>query len=195
MLFTVIIANNLILGGAWSVGIPVLADSRLPEGAAAFGTIWAAFAGGSLIGVILSGTIGRRIRASDAGLLTVAISGVGTLALAWAGDTWLACLLMFINGIGGGYINVVIVTLLHHRAPQTFLGRIMSLLYFSNIGLNPLSKALAGGIVKLSLGALLGGAGILLLLVAVWIPLQPAFRLMDLPFEQYPVTDAPGVEP
>ncbi len=42
LLFTVIIANNLILGGTWSVGIPVLADSRLSGGAAAFGLVWAA---------------------------------------------------------------------------------------------------------------------------------------------------------
>lgn len=153
----------------------------------ALGVVWAAFAGGSLVGILLSGTRRRFILPSDAGLLTLTIAALGTIALSFVTDTWFAALIMLVNGIGGGYINVVIVTLLQHRTPPAFLGRIMSLLYFSNVGLVPISKALAGGISRLSLVTLFGGAGILLLLVAMWVRGHPAYRSLDIEVKQHVV--------
>ena len=44
------LAGNLFIVGPFEVGMPYIAYSRLPEGAAAFGVIMAAFGGGSLLG-------------------------------------------------------------------------------------------------------------------------------------------------
>jgi MFS family permease len=55
--FTLIGLANIFINGPLMVGIPVLADSRLPEGAAAFGIVMSAFGGGSLVGIILAGLL------------------------------------------------------------------------------------------------------------------------------------------
>jgi MFS family permease len=184
LLFTVIIANNLVLGGALVVGMPVLADLRLAEGAGALGLVTAAAAAGGLIGVLLSGRLRRVIRFSGMGLLSVAFFGAALLGLAYVQTTWVAVLIMFGIGISAGYMNVMIPTLLQRRTPRQFLGRVMGLLYFSNLGLSPVSRAAAGGLVRFGLVTLFGGSGLLLILLAAALPFQPAFRSMDAQIEQ-----------
>ncbi len=53
-MFLVISAANFLLIGPLLVGIPVLADQRLPEGAVAFGLLMSAYAGGNLVGYLLA---------------------------------------------------------------------------------------------------------------------------------------------
>ena len=48
VMFMVLVAVNFLMMGPLLVGIPVLADQRLPEGATAFGLLMSAFAGGCL---------------------------------------------------------------------------------------------------------------------------------------------------
>ena len=61
---------NFLITGPFEVGLPVLAYSRLPEGAAAFGLILSAFGGGSLLGM-LAATVLRPPPAGDSGLVRV----------------------------------------------------------------------------------------------------------------------------
>ena len=49
-MFLVIMAINFLIVGPLLVGIPLLADQRLPEGAVAFGLLMSAYAGGNLGG-------------------------------------------------------------------------------------------------------------------------------------------------
>src|SRR5512141_2772306 len=58
-MFLVISAVNFLLIGPLLVGIPVLADQRLPEGAVAFGLLMSAYAGGNLVGYLLAGSLPR----------------------------------------------------------------------------------------------------------------------------------------
>src|SRR5258708_4240772 len=51
--FLLIVATNFLVLGPVTVGIPVLADRRLVEGAAAFGIIISAFGGGAVSGILL----------------------------------------------------------------------------------------------------------------------------------------------
>jgi len=113
------------------------------------------------------------------GLFSVALFGAGMIALCFVEQTWVAVLIMSMIGICAGYMNVALPTLLQRRTPRQFLGRIMSLFYFSNLGLSPISRAVAGGVVHWGLVPLFGGSGILLLLLAAVLPFQPALRLMD----------------
>ena len=52
----------------------------------------------------------------------------------------------------------------------------MSLVMLAGVGLVPISHALTGALIKLSLVGLFIGAGMLMLLVAVWLALQPVTR-------------------
>ena len=59
ILFLILAVVNLLFMGPLLVGMPVLANQYLVEGAAAFGLIMSAYAGGNLIGIILSGGLPR----------------------------------------------------------------------------------------------------------------------------------------
>src|SRR5512133_2559524 len=54
-LFSTTALINLLFLGPLLIGIPVMADTRLTEGAVAFGLIMSAFAGGNLLGAALAG--------------------------------------------------------------------------------------------------------------------------------------------
>ncbi len=178
MLFIVMAAANMFFVGPIEVGIPVLARLRLPEGVAAYGIIIAAYAGGNLVGTILSGMIppGPRFKA----FTIVSLFGFG-LALApfgWIPSTIVGFSILFLLGIGNGYLSIVLITLLQKRTPPAMMGRMMSLLILSNVGLVPISQALSGFVISVSLDALFVGAGGLLLLVALWTTLSPTLGLL-----------------
>jgi hypothetical protein len=59
------------------------------------------------------------------------------------------------------------------------LGRIMSLLTFATLGLNPFAMAIAGALSKLSVTGLLFGSGAILSLIALVTAFTPIGRLME----------------
>ena len=156
-LFLLMAATNFLFVGTMSVGLPVLANIRLAEGAAAFGLIMGAYAAGNLLGYLVAGAIPTR---RGIGLLTIAILigfGPATAGLGFVTRTWLAFVLLFVMGLGNGYLSIFLISWLQKRTRRDMLGHVMSLVMLSNLGLAPLSQALAGGIIKLTFVGLVRG--------------------------------------
>lgn len=59
LMFFVLMAVNFLLTGPLLVGIPILASQKLTGGAASFGLLMSAYAGGNLIGFIAAGSLPR----------------------------------------------------------------------------------------------------------------------------------------
>lgn len=170
LMFLVITAVNFLFVGPLLVGIPVLANQRLPEGALAFGLLMSAYAGGNLAGYLLAGSLprptGKAMR-----LFLIALLAAFGLALASFGfirSTWVDFTLMLLLGLGNGYIAITLFTWIQLRTPKAMLGRMMSILMLSNTGLVPISQAISGAVSKWSLTILFVGAGTLILLVTLW---------------------------
>ena len=180
-LFVLVGAINFLSSGAFEVGIPVLAGSRLPEGASAFGIIVSAFGGGSLLGTVLAGVLPKPAPRHMGTMLLVvtSIMGMGLALLGLASSTALASALALAMGLASGYVFLLLITWLQARTPQAMLGRTMGLLMFSAVGLNPISTALGGAIARLDVTALLVGSGILLAIVVLLSALNPALREME----------------
>jgi MFS family permease len=153
---------NFLVAGPLMVGIPVLADQRLPEGAAALGLILSAYGFGNLCGIVGGGTLGRpRPRVLGAIVVSVFIGfGLSMGGLAFISSTWTALPVAALVGTGNGYLAVAIMSLLQRLAPREMLGRVMSLVMFCLFGLIPLSQALSGAVVKASPEALFVAAGL-----------------------------------
>jgi hypothetical protein len=81
---------------------------------------------------------------------------------------------MLLLGLGNGYVTIILFTSIQTRAPKTMLGRIMSLLMLSSIGLVPVSQAISGAVSTLNLTLLFVLAGGLIVLVTIWTAFQPA---------------------
>ena len=178
LLFVVISAANFLFVGPLLVGIPVLANQRLPEGALAFGLLISAYSGGNLVGYVLAGALpkvgGRTMATLLIGLLFV--FGLVVASLGWITVTGLAIALLLGLGAGNGYISIMMFTQIQTRTPREMLGRMMSMIMLSNFGMAPLSQAIAGAVSKWSLTGLFAGAGLLMLVLAVWAAFQPELR-------------------
>src|SRR5579859_398291 len=178
LMFLVISALNFLIVGPLLVGIPVLADQRLPEGALAFGLLMSAYAGGNLAGYLLAGALPRPSGLAMRVFLIALLAAFGLVigALGFIPYTWVDFALMLGLGLGNGYIAIVLFTWMQTRTPKAMLGRMMSLLMFSNIGLVPVAQALSGAVIKWNLTGLFAGAGALVLLVTLWTSFQPGIK-------------------
>lgn len=179
-MFTIMAAVNFLFTGPLLVGIPVLAAQRLPEGAAAFGLLMSASAGGNLAGYILAGMLPKPSGRSLSILIVALLAGFGAVlaSFGWVTLTWVDFVLLLLLGIGNGYIGLVMFTWMQQRTPREMLGRVMSMIMFASMGLMPLSQALSGAISRWDLTVLFGVSGGLILLTAFWAAFQPALKFL-----------------
>lgn len=181
LMFLLIAAVNFLLIGPILVGIPVLADQRLPEGAKAFGLLMSAFSGGNLVGYLIACSLprpgGTTMRMVVIALLTAFGAVIGSLG--FIPSTWLDFSLLLLLGLGNGYITILFFTWMQTRTPKDMLGRMMSILMFSGSGLVPLSQAISGVISKWDLNFLFASAGMLVLLLTLWTAFQPGLKIFS----------------
>lgn len=172
--FILIAAANLFFAGPLLVGMPVLAQLRLAGGAAAFGLVMSAYGGGNLMGILLAGSLPKPKAAQLNKLivLLVASFGLALVSFAFINSTWLAFAVMLVVGVGNGYFAITAITMIQRHTPGHMVGRVMSLVMFANFGLIPVSQALSGLFIKLSLEGLFLGAGLLMIALAAWTALN-----------------------
>lgn len=178
LMFFVLMAVNFLLTGPLLVGIPVLADQKLAGGAAAFGLLMSAYAGGNLIGFIVAGSLPRPGGTGIRILIIVLLFGFGFVigSLGLIGSVWLDFALLLIVGIANGYLGILLFTWLQTETPKGMLGRIMSILLFSNLGLTPISQAISGFVIKWNLNALFMSAGALVVALTLWAAFRPELK-------------------
>lgn len=178
MLFLILAAVNFFFTGPLLIGIPVLADQYLPEGAVAFGLLMSAFAGGSLVGILLAGILPRpRGKGMSAFLILLLVSfGVSLGFFGFIRSTWLDFALMLLLGAGNGYVAILMFTWMQTNTPKDMLRRMMSMVMLAGNGLVPISQAISGAVIKWNLEALFVSAGALIVLVSLWAAFQPGLK-------------------
>jgi hypothetical protein len=186
---------NMLIVGPLDVGLPIVAYSRLPEGAAAFGLIMSAFGGGSLLGMAAATVLPPLPRAHFGTILLgiFSLSGICLALLAVLNTTPLVLLDSVIAGAILGYGNITYITWLQRRIPRNLMGRVMSLMMFGSVALVPISMALSGALVKISLDAVLMGGGLGMAALAILGMLSRSVRRMGL--EPTVSEDEPTDEP
>lgn len=163
-----IAAANLLLIGPLLVGIPVLAQTRFAEGAAAFGFLLSAYGIGNLCGMIVAGSAPRPSSRAFTSVVLALFAGFGLViaALAFTTSVWVGVALLAVLGVGNGYVAVVMMTAVQRLTPTAMLGRVMSLVMLAMLGVTPLSQAAAGAVIKLGPAVLFVGCGAGMLAVA-----------------------------
>jgi MFS family permease len=181
LLFLVTATGHFCIEGPLLVGVPVLANTRFPEGAAAFGIIMSALGAGMMIGIILAGTL-PRLPSRHMGmiwLIIISLTGFGLMLLGFASTMVLAAVDSLIMGMALGFVIIQFTSWIQIYAPKALLGRVMSLMIFSSVGLIPISQALSGALIKISIPGLFLGAGIIMTVVVGWAAVQPGIRNMN----------------
>ncbi|MBU6246164.1 MAG: MFS transporter [Xanthomonadaceae bacterium] len=177
MLYAAVVA--VFVGGPIQVGLPVLADLRLDDGATSLGIVMAANGGGMLLGGLFSGAVAKLVRGHLGTMILCfdACIGLALAGLAGVHSTVLAAMLLGLTGLLGGIVQITLVSWIQRRVPREMLGRTMSVLMFTFLGLGPLSAATAGALLKVvALPALFVAAGVALSAIALACLASPALR-------------------
>lgn len=174
---------SVLVMGPLQVGLPLFAKMRLSQGAAAFGWLMTANGSGMLLGSVMSASVTRLVR-GRLGMMILSLDAAAGLALAVLSavhSVLTAAALLVLTGLFAGTVQIAIITWLQRRVPQAMMGRIMSIVFFTFLGLAPLAAALAGGLLKLiSLSELFIGAGLSLTAVALLCLTRPSLRAIRL---------------
>jgi MFS family permease len=181
IMFILIAVANFAFGGPVVVGIPFLANTRFPDGAAAFGLIISGYAGGNLLGIILSGSMPKLKQQLLKVFLVVMflLFAAGTASLAWIGTSWVAFAVMLAMGVLNGYLSIMLITGLQRNTPREMLGRIMSMVLLANLVFMPLSQTIAGAVLRWNVPLLFVGAGVLMALCAVYLAVPKIGTLLS----------------
>jgi MFS family permease len=176
IVFALVAGINILVVGPTFVGVPVIAKMRFAEGAAAFGLIMSFFGGGSLLGILLAGILPRPSskRLGTVLLSVMSVMGIGLAVIGVSPSIWVAVIAALLMGTANGYNNILLVTWLQTRISPAMTGRIMSLIMFASVGLNPISTALSGALIGLNAAALLVFAGSLMTVFTLSAAFSPA---------------------
>ena len=152
--------------GPLRVGGAMLAETRL-GGAEAFGVLLSAFGAGSLVGLVVAGSLVRTGRRGVDLIVGTAALGLGMGTLGFMSSLFLASALVLGMGVGAGYLGVVLMAWLQERTKPSLHGRVMSLMMFAAVAVDPLSYALMGVLSELDLRIMFAAAGSLLTVTAL----------------------------
>lgn len=172
-------AVSVFVGGPIQVGLPVLADTRLDLGAASLGILMTANGGGMLLGSFASGIATRlmKVRLGLMVLIIDSIAGLAVAALALVHSTIGGAFLIAATALLEGIAQIAMISWIQRRVAPEMMGRTMSVLMFTFMGLGPISAAVAGALLKLiSLTTLFAGAGLSLTAIALICLGSPALR-------------------
>jgi MFS family permease len=178
----IVMAINLLVVGPFEVGLPMIAFARLPEGAAAYGTLMSAMGGGALLGMAVAAIL-PSLRPAILGpvvMSVVALTGLGLAALAFVDSTPVAFAVTALIGLATGYGNLVLLTWAQQRIPRALMGRVISLIGLGSMGLIPVSEVVAGAAVQISLSGMLVVAGGTMTMVTLASTLTRTVRNMGL---------------
>ncbi len=174
---------SVLVVGPLQVGLPLFAKSRFSEGAAAFGWLMTANGTGMLLGSVVSTSVTRLLR-GRVGIMALSLDAGAGLALAVLSavhSVLTGAALLILTGLFAGTVQIAIVSWVQRRVPQAMMGRAMSMMFFTFLGLAPLAAALAGGLLNLiSLPELFIGAGLSLTTLALLCLTRPSLRAIQL---------------
>jgi len=143
------IVNNLFIMGPAIVGMPVLVKEALHGSATQYAFVEALMALGMLIGSALVYTYLHRMRSGSLLLLGMVLDGL-TYSLFYSADTVSFVMIMIvIHGIGIPMIVISRTALIQKHVPNSFHGRLFSMVHLSVMGVTALSSALTGIVASL----------------------------------------------
>ncbi len=168
--------------GPQMVGMPVLADDRL-EGMRSYGLIMSASGLGAVAGSLLAAVWAPTNRALGTIVMLLAIArGVGTLLISVIETTMEGIVLMALLGVLMGYTSIIFMTWIQKRVQMAFLGRVMSLVMLSVMGLQPLSLGFSGWFIDIAgLTLLFVGTGVVLIITPLLALFSADIRAMGEP--------------
>jgi len=147
--------------GPQMVGMPVLADERL-DGMRSYGIMMSASGLGAVAGSLLAAALAPTNRSLGTIMMLLAVvRGICTFLISRIETTTQGVVVMTVLGVLMGYSSILFMTWIQKRVQLAFLGRVMSLVMLSVMGLQPLSQGFSGWYIDVAgLTSLFVGIGV-----------------------------------
>jgi Transmembrane secretion effector len=176
-LLLVIAVLNFALAGPVGIGLAVIAKHQFGT-ASAFGFLMAAFAAGSLVGMLGAGFVPQRRRGLTL-LLAGGVIGFCVAPIGFLGRMTTLLPDLVLMSCAAAFINIQLISWFQQRVERDMLGRVMSVVMFASMGLLPFSLAIAGVALKASITGTFLAAGAMVLLVTMLAASHRAVRAID----------------
>lgn len=169
---------NLIILGAFEVGLPVLAREQL-NGPISFGVIFTAFGLAATAGAVVAGSKKAPSRLGWLLLGGTAWMGlcVGVIALAQTLPAVLVAMVAI--GLAVGVLNTYLLSWVQRRVQPDMMGRVMSMVMLAGLGAEPMGLAAGGAIAGRSLTLLFWVCAASIVAVAVASTMSRSVRQMS----------------
>jgi MFS family permease len=173
-LILVALGINFCLSGPMSLGLPYLAKTKFAS-PAMLGTMLSAVAVGVLGGALLAGI--WKIRRRGIMILVVALALASLLGLlGMLNNGWTIPPVLLLMGMSAGMANVQIGAWIMQRIDPAVRGRVTSVITLVAIGTMPVSLALSGLLIAVSLKLMFLLAGFVMLMVTTAAVTQKTVR-------------------
>jgi MFS family permease len=158
---------NFAVLGPIVIGVAELVTLRFGGSATTFGYLQSAYGIGALLGVVVASRLSAIKDLKTPLALLSALLGAGLIALGFMQQAWMAGIVIALMGLGGGIIGVLGITWLQQQTATHMQGRMMSLVMFASVALDPFSQAISGVLMEINLTGLFVAAGIAMLIMAI----------------------------
>jgi MFS family permease len=150
---------NFAVLGPIVIGVAELVNVRFGSHAATFGYLQAAYGVGAFLGVLIASRLSAITNLRSPLIWLSYGIGAGLMLLGVAQQAWMAAGILMLMGIGSGIIGVLGLTWLQQQTAKPMQGRMMSLVMFAAVALDPLSQAISGMLLEVNLTGLFVLAG------------------------------------
>ncbi len=149
------------------IGVAELVTVRFDGSATTFGYLQSAYGIGALLGVVVASRLSAIKDLKMPLALLSALLGAGLIALGFMQQAWMAGVVIALMGLSGGIIGVLGITWLQQQTATHMQGRMMSLVMFASVALDPFSQAISGVLMEINLTRLFVAAGIAMLIMPI----------------------------
>lgn len=177
-------AAGLALSGPITVGVPWLAREEFGVTAVAFGLMLSMWTTGSLLGVVIAGSVSSNPRWRGLVALVTAVLAAALAVLGLTDALVVAALCLLVMGTAAGAFNIFLLTWLQQRTRPELLGRLMSFAELAEVITAPASYLLAGWLLDVSVRWMFLGASAVVLLSSLVVVISRTNETRDDPTEQ-----------
>lgn len=158
---------NFAVLGPIVIGVAELVTMRFGGSATTFGYLQSAYGMGALLGVVVASRLSAIKNLKTPLILLAYALGAGLITLGFVQYAWMASGVIALMGLGGGIVGVLGITWLQQQTAISMQGRMMSLVMFAAVALDPFSQAISGVLLEINLTGLFMAAGITMLVTAL----------------------------
>ena len=158
---------NFAVLGPIVIGVAELVRVRFDGSATTFGYLQSAYGIGALFGVVVASRLSA-IKDLKTPLVLLAYAlGLGLIVLGLMQQAWMTSVVIALMGLSGGIVGVLGLTWLQQQTETHMQGRMMSLVMFASVALDPFSQAISGVLMEVNLTGLFVTAGMAMLVTAL----------------------------